>query len=346
MGGAEIMCETLTLELIKNGVDVVIVSLYDCDTPITQRLIKAGVKIEFLGKKRGMDLSIIKKLKKIFEQEKPDAVHSHLHAQKYAVIAAKQVAVPVCVHTVHSVAKKELGRIDKILAKKFYKKRGVIPVALSSYIQDTVVKVYAISPDSIPIIHNGIDLSKCLKKNDYTINETIKILHIGRFSEEKNHKGLIDAFKIFHSAMPNSTLELIGDGNIFKDIKRYAEDNGLKQSVNFWGLQENVYPYISNADIFVLPSLYEGIPMTLIEAMGSAIPIIATNVGGIPNMLSNNQSALLTAVDSEEIANALLRLSDDIELRKQLGKNALIRSKEFSSEEMARQYIEIYRGGR
>jgi glycosyltransferase involved in cell wall biosynthesis len=345
MGGAEIMCETLTLELVRNGVEVKIVSLYNYETPISQRLTQAGIEIVFLDKKRGMDLSIIKKLKKIFEQEKPDVVHSHLNAQKYTMIAAKQAAVPMRVHTVHSVADKELSKIDKILAKRFYKKQRVIPIALSELIQQTIVNVYGISPASAPIILNGINLTNCLPKYDYSIGDTIKLLHIGRFSEEKNHKGLIDAFKIFHSFKPNSVLELIGNGNTFEEIKKYVVDQDLEGAVSFLGMQTNVYQYINAADIFILPSLYEGIPMTLIEAMGTGIPIVATNVGGIPNMLSNNESALLTSVDSQEIADSLIRLSEDVRLRKKIGQNALERSQEFSSREMARQYIKIYQGG-
>lgn len=345
MGGAEVMCETLTLELVRNGVEVKIVSLYNYETPISQRLTKAGIEIVFLDKKRGMDLSIIKKLKEIFEYEKPDVVHSHLNAQKYAMIAAKQAAVPMRVHTVHSVADKELSKIDKMLAKRFYKKQRVIPIALSELIQQTIVNVYGISPTSAPIILNGINLSNCLPKRDYSIGDTIKLLHIGRFSEEKNHRGLIDAFKIFHSFKPNSVLELIGNGNTFEEIQKYVAAQDLVSAVSFLGMKTNVYQYINAADIFILPSLYEGIPMTLIEAMGTGIPIVATNVGGIPNMLANNESALLTSVNSQEIADNLIRLSDDVELRKQLGQNALVRSQEFSSREMARQYIKIYQGG-
>ena len=344
MGGAEIMCEALTLELAKNGIEVKIASLYSCETPITQRLIQAGIQIEFLDKKPGMDLSIITKLKKLFKRERPDVVHSHLNAQKYAIIAAKQAAVPVRVHTVHSVAEEELSRVDKIIAKIFYKKHKVIPIALSDRIQDTIVNVYGLSPASIPIIFNGINLSNCIKKENYNIDETIKILHIGRFSQVKNHKGLINAFKMFHTVKPNSVLHLVGDGNTFEEVKKHVVDNGLEDSVLFFGMQASVYRFINEADVFILPSLYEGIPMTLIEAMGTGIPIIASNVGGIPNMLTNNESAILTSVDSQEIAKELLRLSEDVELRKRLGQNALVRSKEFSSEEMARQYIKVYQG--
>lgn len=342
LAGAERMCAALTLELINNGVDVKVVSLYSFNTPITEELINSGVDVIFLDKKRGIDLSIIKKLKKIFKQEKPDVVHSHLNAQKYAMIAARQAGVSVKVHTVHNVADKELSRIDKILAKRFYKKHQVIPVALSKLIQQTIVNVYGILPASVPIIFNGINLERCLPKQDYSLGDTIKVLHIGRFAEQKNHKGLIDAFKIFHSFKPKSVLELIGNGNMFEEIKRYVSDQNLEDAVSFLGLKTDVYQYINEADIFILPSLYEGIPMTLIEAMGTGIPIVATNVGGIPNMLSNNESALLTSVNSQEIADCLIKLSEDIELRKQLGQNALECSRKFSSKEMARQYMKVY----
>jgi glycosyltransferase involved in cell wall biosynthesis len=171
-------------------------------------------------------------------------------------------------------------------------------------------------------------------------------LHIGRFSEEKNHKGLIDAFKIFHCIKPNSVLELIGDGRMFDEIKQYVEVRNLKSAVSFLGMKTNVYQYINEADIFVLPSLYEGIPMTLIEAMGTGIPIVATNVGGIPNMLSNNKSAILTSPDAEEIANAFAYLSANEDLRNRIGRSAITESLKFSSTTMSKKYMEIYENSR
>ena len=267
-----------------------------------------------------MDLSIIRKLKRIFKQEKPDVVHSHLNAQKYAMIAATMARVSRKVHTVHNVAEKELGAIDKILSKRFYKKKTITPVALSEQIQMTIADVYGIPSNEAPIVLNGIDLSKCEPKVDYGIENKIKVLHIGRFSEQKNHKGLIDAFRIFHEAEASSTLALIGDGAKFDEIKEYVINNGLEGAVQFLGIKAEVHRYIHEADIFVLPSLYEGIPMTLIEAMGTGLPIVATAVGGVPDMLTNEESALLTAVDSQEVADAMLRLANDVALRERLGK--------------------------
>ncbi len=345
MGGAEIMCENLTLELKNMGVDVKIVSLYSQKTPITERLKESGVEIIFLDKKPGMDLSIIKKLKKLFLEEKPDVVHSHISSQKYAMVAAKKAKVSVRVHTVHNVAQKELSKIDKFLAKRFYKKYKVIPVALSELILETIIDVYGLPVDYIPVVFNGIDLSNCIKKVDYSIDDRIKLLHIGRFSEQKNHKGLIDAFKLFREEKPNSELWLIGDGPLKEEIEEYAKENGLYSSVKFLGLQSNVYGFLHEADVFTLPSIYEGIPMTLIEAMGTGLPIVATEVGGIPDMITDNESGILTRIDAKEIADAFLRLSNDEELRKKLGQNALYRSQAFSSVEMAKKYIDIYKGG-
>ena len=95
LAGAERMCETLTLELKKKNIDVQVVSLFYSDTPISQRLIQEGINVTFLNKRPGIDLSIIGKLKNIFEQEQPDVVHSHLNAQKYVALAIKRSSIPL-----------------------------------------------------------------------------------------------------------------------------------------------------------------------------------------------------------------------------------------------------------
>ena len=345
LAGAERMCETLTLELKKKNVDVQVVSLFYSDTSISRRLMQEGIKVIFLNKRSGIDLSIISKLRNIFAQERPDIVHSHLNAQKYVALATMHMSIPLCVHTVHNVAHKELTKTEMILAKRLYKNGRVVPVALSESIRESLIDVYGMSLESIPVVLNGIDLSSCIKKTTYVIGETVSLLHIGRFATQKNHKGLIDAFKIFHSNRPNSVLKLIGNGEKFDEISKYIFDNQLSDSVVCLGTKDSVYKHINESDIFILPSIYEGVPITLIEAMGTGVPIIATNVGGVPDMLENNRDAILTSVNSEEIADSLATLVDNLELRKKLGENAFARAKYFSSEEMACKYIEIYRGG-
>ena len=118
--------------------------------------------------------------------------------------------------------------------------------------------------------------------------------------------------------------------------------NNISNSLDFLGLQTNVYGYLYNADLFALPSLYEGIPMTLIEAMGTGLPIVASNVGGIPDMVVNGESATLVNVDEDQLAVAFSEMYNDERMRNQYGQRVLALSSKFSSETMAIKYIELY----
>ena len=209
-GGAEIMCENLIYKLSELGHEVVAISLYDYDSQIVDRLKKHSVKMIFLEKKSGLDLSIIKKLIKLFKQEKPDVVHTHLYVVKYVMIAAIIAGVKKRVHTVHSVADKELGWFDRKLNKIFVKRFDLKLVALSETISHTIEQEYKISKSDVPVVLNGIDLTKCMTKSNYDFEDNFKIIHIGSFQRLKNHIGLVDAFEMFHSKYKNTELHLIG----------------------------------------------------------------------------------------------------------------------------------------
>lgn len=341
IAGAETMCENLTYELIKLGHDVTVISMYDYNSAITDRLTKAGIDIRYLSKKPGVDFSMIPKMKRIFTETKADVIHTHRYCAQYAIPAAILAGVKKRVHTVHNIAEKENGRLARMFNKFFFRHCNLTPVALSELIQMSVVKEYSISRDKIPVVYNGIDLSKCLPKESYYIEGNFKILHIGRFSEQKNHIGLIKAFKLFHENREDSQLWLIGDGEKKAEIEKYVAENNLVSSVKFLGVQSSVYGYLHDADIFTLPSNYEGIPMTLIEAMGTGLPIVATKVGGVPDMLDDN-SAVLIENDETNIKTAFEKYYTDGILREKHGRNAKILSSEFSSAEMAKKYQEIY----
>lgn len=341
LAGAEIMCENLIYELINLGHSVTVISMYYYKSAITERLENKGVDIRYLGKKKGLDLSMIRKIRKVLKEVKPNVVHTHLYSAEYAIPASMQVGVNCLVHTVHNIAEKENRSMARKLNKFFFKHCHVIPVALSELIRDSIVCEYKLSKDKIPVIFNGIDLSKCIQKTDYSVNGNFKILHIGRFSDQKNHIGLIKAFKLFHDKHADSELWLIGDGEKKTEIEKYVADNELISSVKFLGLQSNVYGYLHDADIFTLPSNYEGIPMTLIEAMGTGLPIVVTAVGGVPDML-DEKSALLVNVNDSAIAVAYEKYYLNKELRICHGISAAGLSKRFSSREMASRYCEFY----
>ena len=138
LGGAEIMCENLVYELKKMGHEVIVVSLYNKQTPITERFDKAEIDIRYLDKKDGFDISIFNKLRNLFKQENPDVVHTHIYTTKYVFPIAAQLKIRV-VHTVHSIATKEMSKTSRKLNKFFYKHFDVTPVALSEAVKKTII---------------------------------------------------------------------------------------------------------------------------------------------------------------------------------------------------------------
>ena len=342
-GGAEIMCENLCMALQDQGHAVSAVSLYDQRTPIAQRLENRGVPLYYLDKKLGLDLSMIPKLTSLMKRLKPDAVHTHLDVIKYAALAAKLAGIPACVHTVHSLADKEAeGPLQKYTNMAYFHLGWSVSVALSPQVRDSIAAFYGLKAERIPVIANGIDLSRCVPKTDYAVGQTINLVHVGRFDTPKNHPGLLRTFQKLHAACPACRLTLVGDGDTWPDMAILARELGIGQWVRFAGMQADVHPYLQQADIFVLPSIYEGSPMTVIEAMATGLPIAATAVGGIPDMLENEKNALLTSCDEDAIFRSWLRLAQDGELRQRLGRQALGDSARFSAAHMAESYCRCY----
>ena len=158
----------------------------------------------------------------------------------------------------------------------------------------------------------------------------------------KNHELLLRSFARFKEHHSDARLQLLGDGELKENMMQLAGQLNITDAVEFAGLQSNVYPWLHNADVFVLPSKFEGMPMTLIEAMGTGLPIIASDVGGIPDMLMDQKDALLIAPKEENILVALESIYSDEEKRKRLGRNAWDKSAAFSAITMAKKYADIY----
>ena len=342
-GGAETMCENLTYALKKLGHSVTVVCLLPERTPISERMERAGVRVRYLDKKLGLDLSMIQKLTKLFREEKPDVVHTHLNVLKYTAPAAKLAGVPRCVHTIHNVADKEAeGRVSGMISGFAFRKGWSIPVALSPLVHQSVMDYYGLKAEQIPTVFNGVPLNRCIPRETYALGEKAVLVHVGRFNEQKNHSGLLEAFRLLLEIHPQCRLRLVGDGDLRADMETLAKEKGISDAVEFCGMQSNVYPYLHDADIFTLPSIYEGNPMTIIEAMGTGLPIVASRVGGIPDMIHDGESGILVEPEPRAVCDALARMVEDGALRRRLGENAKAQSRQFSAEHMAEDYLTCY----
>lgn len=341
-GGAEIMCENLATALSELGHEVCVVSLYDIQNEITDRLSKV-VPIKFMNKKGGFDFKLIGKLRHFFQEFKPDVIHSHLYAIKYAYFASVGMKVKR-IHTLHSIAWEESSGMNRRINHVLYKLKRVLPVALSGEVHKTVVDTYHMNDKQVEVVFNGVPLNKCILKNDYAFGSSINIINVARFNAVKNHITMIDAIAKARNTYPQLHMTFVGSGPLMQEAKEHVKDLALEDCFTFYGSSDNVFPLLNKADIFLLASVYEGIPMSIIEAMGTGLPVVASNVGGIPDMIKDGRSGLLCEPNADSISEALCRMIENDTLREACGKQAVLTANAyFSAIGMAEKYLELYR---
>ena len=157
---------------------------------------------------------------------------------------------------------------------------------------------------------------------------------------------MIEAFIIAHKKEDCIELFLYGEGEKRDECVKLVNDHNADGYIHFCGVTGDIYSVLEQADVFILPSLWEGVPMTLIEAMGTALPIITTPVGGIVDMLEDGKEAVFTGTDSKSIADSISMVVNNTELRQTLGHAALTKSEQFSAKKMAEKYLALYLKGK
>jgi glycosyltransferase involved in cell wall biosynthesis len=344
-GGAE----KLVLNLLSRAkesyqVEMAAVSLYSPQNTIFEiEATKKDLKLYFLNKKRGFSIKTIFDLYAFLKHYKPDVIHTHLSAIRYAFVPAFLLKVPVKVHTIHNVAQKETDKIGILIQKIAFKFFKFTPVSLSFENYKTTQQVYGKRINS-PIIYNGIPTQLFKQNNTKKSTNELVIIHIGRFMEQKNHQLLIDSFEEVVKLHRDVKLWLVGDGPLFNSIKQYVTQKKLEEKIRFLGNIIDIPGVLSRADIFVLSSDWEGIPLTILESMASGLPVITTNVGGVAELVENNRSGIIVPPkDKEALVTALLKLIENAELRKKMGEEGQrIARERFDISSCFDNYLKLY----
>jgi glycosyltransferase involved in cell wall biosynthesis len=202
------------------------------------------------------------------------------------------------------------------------------------------------------VVYNGIEAEKYGR--NVTSNELRESFHagendtvfisVGRLHVQKGHRDLIRAFKHAAHQYTQSRLLIVGDGELRAELEGLARSLELQEKIFFLGNRKDIPELLQAADIFVLSSLWEGQPIALLEAMATGLPVIATNVNGIPEIISDGQDGLLVDAGSVDgMATAMKRMIADVELRTQCSLNGRARiDKEFSAQHMAQRVGDLY----
>lgn len=346
MGGAETMVRNLALALHGAGVPVVVVSLHSGDTPVADTIREGGVAVVALNKRRGPDPSVILRLKRLMDEFRPTVVHTHLPVLEYVVPAARlHGRVVKVVHTFHSVAQKET-RIGLLVAlnKRAFRSGMALPVALNDEVRDSICEVYGLAADNVPVVCNGIDLGRFrLAGEGRARGGILRLLCVARFEDVKNHSLLVRTLAVLAAELDGAVrLTLVGDGPLREETEGLAAKLGVGDLVEFVGQKTDTAPYFGGADVFVLLSKYEGLPMSVIEAMASGLPVVAANVGGLPGIVRPGVNGMLVGHDAGEAARAILDVAGDDATYSALSHGALATSLEYSSGRMMGGYLDLY----
>lgn len=356
-GGAQVFCIQLCNELAKYpGYDVTLVSMYHHkpEKHLPLSMLDKSVKFVTLGKRRGPDLKIFGRIHKLLKELKPDVVHTHLHSGYYCFLAYSRMKDYTFkkIHTFHNLVKMDAPIHGRIAYKYFFSKHIIQPVSISDEVHKSALKEYG-EGCKIVQINNGSDPVKptaSFEEAKAAINKLKKdsntkvLINVARISKQKNQYLLLEAMKTLEQESVNVIAIILGD-YVADDKKIYDDLMTMKPgNVHFFGKVPNVSDYLLNADAFVLSSIFEGLPISLLEALAGGIVPVCTPVGGLINIVKDDIGFLSKDVSNESfLATLKAWLSASPEHLKQLAENGkALYKKEFSMESCAVMYNKLY----
>ena len=295
------------------------------------------------------------KLNALFKKYRPTIVHTHLGGIVYAFVLTMKYRTPVRVHTLHSVAAHEMGmgpsRRVRLLAFRF-RVGSFVPVAIAEEVARTFEALYNY-PNPI-LIPNGVSIDafspdrevrQRVRRELQVEPQTLVFVHVGRFAAVKNHEMLVAAFAQLVGQQPLPTeLWLVGDGELREAVQHQVRALGIESRVRFLGVRSDIPDLLRAADVFVFPSRWEGNPLSVMEAMAAGLPVIATAVGGVPELVEEGASGILVPnEDLHGLVAAMQRMAQDPNLRRQMGQAARQRAVErFDIRQTVRAYEALY----
>ncbi|HDK27747.1 MAG TPA: glycosyltransferase family 1 protein [Candidatus Atribacteria bacterium] len=342
--------ETLMFDVIKELVqyDVNVSVILDPWSSLKDKFEYIDVSIYYLSSKRLLDINLIKDLIKLVLKEKVDLIHSHGYRQDfYATIVSSFTGVPFVITRHLPIEKRKWKGIKKNIVKKvdhisLIRARKIICV--SREIEKKLKKELYLQ-SKVLYIPNGIDVNRFKPKRSYELKGDVPVITtIARLEERKGFHWLFEALSLLKRKM-NFKFQWVGHGKDFDKAKYTVNSLKLDNNVEFLGIRRDIVQILQNTDIFLLPSLAEGLPISLLEAMACGVPSITTNVGEIPSVVKHGVTGYLVEVgDKQTLVELILYLVKNKTKRKEIGIQAReFVSKNYSIIKTAKSYLNVYK---
>jgi glycosyltransferase involved in cell wall biosynthesis len=326
-----------------------------------RELREAGARIVYL--RRASDgslfydrLSLLSALKGYLGADNADILHVHnpFDYYFYGAIAARVVGGTAIVHTLHATIMFDSRARMAAGAKRLKVERTKAEFWIAAMLTNAQVSVcseaeavvrskFFLPGKRFYVVENGLDLKPFLAVPSRPPRAEIVFGAVGRMSFEKNHRCLIEAFALAHRKEGNIRLRLLGGGPLEPNLKEQVRQLGLDKVVDFCGFSHEVARFLAGLDVFVLPSISEAMPLSLLEAIASGLPVVATAVGGVPRIVRSTGSGWVCQPRDSEALRAALELAIACQDRRKRGEQARQSVVQlYSAERMARDYERIY----
>lgn len=338
-------------ELQAQGLDIETAGLYQVGF-YGERLAQDGIAARSLDFGSKYDVRALSRYIKWLKRERFDLVHAHgWPAIFFTAVAARMVSAPTYFYTEHNVANRrrryKLQDFERWLYRAYARiiaVSGAVARALQAWLPETTART--------SVIYNGISAARSeesgLTPSTAEFLERVDAPLILSASGAEYRKGtdvLLDALHGWNGARA-FTLAIAGGGPKEPDLQPRAQELGLGTRTRWLGYIPDLAAVMRRADVFVVPSRWEGCPMVVLEAMALGKPIVASAVGGVPELIEDQRSGLLVSPgDARALGDAIARVVQDHMLAQCLGDAARTRSRRFDAQEQARQVVELYARG-
>jgi glycosyltransferase involved in cell wall biosynthesis len=295
---------------------------------------------------------------RLLRREKIDVIEAFTHDSNMLALPIAWLArVPVRIATHHGAVDGLSPWRGKIHSWMINKNIANLLVTVSEGTRQNALEE-GVHPHRISVIQNGIapfsiggaDRSRACTERSRSVRraagvgeEDIFLLSVGRLVYQKAHEVLLAAMPAVLKEFPNARLGICGDGILYPQLGEQIESLGLAKSVKLLGRFDSVAKFLAAADVFILPSRWEGLPIALLEAMSAGLPIVATRVEGVDEVVHDGEHGLLVPVeDADALAGAILQLAGDPEMRQKMGAAARRRIEQtYTVDRMCERYLDV-----
>lgn len=340
IGGGETMAARLAAYIDREKFDVKLFILGpEKNNQISDFLKSSGIAYECLGISTNFQLKGYLKLSRRLRAFGPDLIHEHLDFA-YSWIWCWLHRCPLAATMHGDPFRMKNAKVLKIISLK--SRQGDLRVIGCSQITARQSKDRFVLPeDQVGFVYNPLNTKDYQFAEPYDGSGPFVFLHVGRFNPVKNHKLLLEAFALAKRSIPGAVLRLAGDGKLLEEMKQYAKSLKIDDSVEFCGNVTDIPVFLQQGHALVLSSVSEACPMVVLEAMATGLPVAATNVGGVPELVTDN-GLLVESGNVEALAGAMISLAEDPLLWQKLSACAQKNVRAFDSCKIARDYEEEY----